>query len=57
MLLPIEDTLEVDMRIKSLEPSSGSVCLSEKDANQSIKSSQDKGIGGEFFAKTKSQHL
>lgn len=55
MLLPIEDTLEVDMRIKSLEPSSGSV--SEKDANQSIKSSQDKGIGGEFFAKTKSQNL
>ena len=46
MLLPIEDTLEVDMRIKSLEPSSGSVCLSEKDANKSIKSSQDKGIGG-----------
>jgi len=57
MLLPIEDEIELDMRTQSLEPSSGSACLSEKEANQSTNASPDKGLGGEFFAKKKSQNL
>lgn len=57
MLLPIGDAIEVDMRTQSLEPSFGSACLSEKEADQSRNASPDKGIEGEYFTKAKSQNL